>query len=156
MHKNILFLAKLQGKLRPFWCGQVQIYPLHYLLHVGVMLTIIKVIEGGDAFWDYTQEHLFFARDEKVCPFVKFEIVPPLLYCLWDPLTNKHCRAWSSMINLWIVSKTCQKHRILLQARRRSNILRTAFKRKCFREYKAVTLIMLYLKILQDMVSQNY
>ena len=50
VHKNILFLAKLQGKLRPFWCGQVQIYPLHYLLHVGVMLTIIKVIEGGDAF----------------------------------------------------------------------------------------------------------
>ena len=30
-----------------------------------------------------------------------------------------------------------------------------AFKRKCFREYDAVTLTMLYLKVLHDMVSQN-
>ena len=30
-----------------------------------------------------------------------------------------------------------------------------AFKRKCFGEYDAVTLTMLYLKVFHDMVSQN-
>ena len=29
--------------------------------------------------------------------------------CLLDPLTNKNCRGWSSMINLWIDSRICQK-----------------------------------------------
>ena len=32
---------------------------------------------------------------------MKFEIILPLLCFLLDPLTNRHCRAWSSMINLW-------------------------------------------------------
>ena len=41
---NILFLAKLKG--RPFWSGQAKIYPLNYFLHVGVMLTIIKVLSS--------------------------------------------------------------------------------------------------------------
>ena len=41
--KYILFLAKLKGEGRPFWSGQAYIYPLNYLLHVGVMLNIIKV-----------------------------------------------------------------------------------------------------------------
>ena len=40
--KYILFLTKLKEE-RSFWSGQAQIYPLNYLLHVGVMLTIIKV-----------------------------------------------------------------------------------------------------------------
>ena len=56
-------------------------------------------------------------KDEKVCPFVKFKIILPLLCCLLDPLTNKRCRAWISMINLWIDFRTCQKYRILLSAR---------------------------------------
>ena len=30
-----------------------------------------------------------------------------------------------------------------------------AFKRKCYREYDAVTLSMLYLEVILDMVSQN-
>ena len=30
-------------------------------------------------------------RHEKVSPFVKFEIILPLLCFLLDPLTNKHC-----------------------------------------------------------------
>ena len=30
-----------------------------------------------------------------------------------------------------------------------------AFKRKCFKEYDAVTLTMLYSKVVHDMVSQN-
>ena len=48
-------------------------------------------------------------RDEKVSPFVKFEIILPLLCFLLSSLTNKHCRPWSSMINLWIDSRTYQK-----------------------------------------------
>ena len=91
----------------------------------------------------------------KVYPFVKFEIIVPLLCCLLDPLKNRHDRTWSSMINWWIDSRTCQKYRILLSARQRSNKLLRAFKRKCFWEYDAVTLTMIYLKILHDMVSQN-
>ena len=52
---------------------------------------------------------LYVMRDEKVSPFVKFEIILPHLCFLSDPLTNKHCRTWSSMVNLWIDSRTCQK-----------------------------------------------
>ena len=71
--------------------------------------------------WDYPQEHLVVIKDEKVCPFKKFEVILPLLCCLLDPLKNKHCRAWSSLINLWIDSRTYQKYRIQLSARQRSN-----------------------------------
>ena len=35
--------------------------------------------------------NLVDTRDEKVSPFVKFEIILPLLCFLLDPLTNKHC-----------------------------------------------------------------
>ena len=45
----------------------------------------------------------------KVSPLVKFEIILSLLCLLLDPLTNKHYRTWSSLINLWIDSRTCQK-----------------------------------------------
>ena len=54
----------------------------------------------GTALLDYPQEHLAVTRDGKVCPSVKFEIILPLLCFLLDPLANKHCRAWSSIINL--------------------------------------------------------
>ena len=54
-----------------------------------------------------SQEHLVVIRYEKASPFVKFGITLPILCLLLDPLTNKHCRIWSSMINLWIDSKTC-------------------------------------------------
>ena len=60
-------------------------------------------------------------RDEKVSPFVKFELILPFLCFLLYPLRNKHCRTWSSMINLWIDSRTCEKQRILLIARLRPN-----------------------------------
>ena len=63
----------------------------------------------GTALWDYRQEYLVVIRDEKVSPFVKFEIIPPLLCFLLDPLTNKHRRAWSSLKNLWIDFRTYQK-----------------------------------------------
>ena len=53
------------------------------------------------------QDHqLVDIRHEKVSPFVKFEIILPLLCFLLDPLTKKHCRTWSSKINLWIDSMT--------------------------------------------------
>ena len=85
--RYILFLAKLKGRGRPFLEGA----------------------RRGITLWDYPQEHLVVIRDEKVSPFVKFEIILPLLCFLLDPLTNKHCRTWSSMINLWIDSRTYQK-----------------------------------------------
>ena len=47
----------------------------------------------------------------------KFEIILPLLCFLLDPLKNKHCRIWSSMINLWIDSRTCQKYPVVSKAK---------------------------------------
>ena len=85
--RYILFLAKLKGRGRPFLEGP----------------------RRGATLWDYPQEHLVVIRDEKVSPFVKFEIILPLLCFLLDPLTNKHCRTWSSMINLLIDSRAYQK-----------------------------------------------
>ena len=55
------------------------------------------------------QEQLVVIRDEKVCPFVKFEMILPLPCFLLDSRTNKHCRTWISMINLWIDSRAYQK-----------------------------------------------
>ena len=37
------------------------------------------------------------------------EIILPLLCFLIDPFAKKHCRTWSSMRNLWILSRTSQK-----------------------------------------------
>ena len=50
----------------------------------------------------YPQEHLVVIMEEKISPFVKFEVILHLL-------TGKLCKAWSSMINLWIDSSTYQK-----------------------------------------------
>ena len=63
------------------------------------------------------QVHLAVIRDEKVSPFVKLEIVLPVLWFLLEPLTKNHCMTWSSMINLWIDST----YRILLSSRQRSS-----------------------------------
>ena len=60
-------------------------------------------------------------KDEKVCLFMKFKTITPLLCCLSDLLTNKHCRAGSSMTNLWTDSKIFQKYRFLQSARQRPN-----------------------------------
>ena len=87
--------------------------------------------------------------------FCKIWIIVLLLCCLLDPLINKHCRARSSTINLWVNSMTCRKYRILLSARQRSNKLLRAFRGKCFGEYDTVTLTLLYLKVLHDMAWQN-
>ena len=87
MSRDILVLAKLKKRGRPFLEGP----------------------RRGATFWDYTQEHLVVIRDEKVSPFVKFEIILPLLCFLLDSLTNNDCRTWTSEINLWIDSRTYQK-----------------------------------------------
>ena len=69
-----------------------------------------RVQEGeGTTLWDYPQEHLVVIRDEKVSPFVKFEIILHFLCFLLYPLANKHCRTWSSTINFWIDFGTYQK-----------------------------------------------
>ena len=68
-----------------------------------------KGARSGTTLWDYPQEHLAVMKYEKVSLFVKFEIILLLLCFLWDLLTNKHYRTWTSMINLWIDSRTCQK-----------------------------------------------
>ena len=54
---------------------------------------------GEATLWDYLQEHLVVIKGESS---VKFEIILLLLWFLSEALTNKHCRTWSSMINLWI------------------------------------------------------
>ena len=93
--RYILFLAKLKRRERPFLQGT----------------------KREAALWDYPQEHLVVVREEKTCPFVKFEMILPLLCCLLDPFTNKHCRAWSSIINLWTDSRTCQKNPAVSKAK---------------------------------------
>ena len=34
----------------------------------------------------------FFIRDQEISPFVKFEIIPPLLCYLSDPITNNYIK----------------------------------------------------------------
>ena len=97
--RYILFLSKLKGKERPFWKGAI-------------------MERRGTTLQDY---NLVDIRHEKVSSFVKFEIILSLLCFLQDPLTNKHCRNWSSIRNLWIDSRTCQNWIILLTARPRFN-----------------------------------
>ena len=83
------------------------------------------------------------------------ELILPLLCFLLDTLTNKHFRTWSSIINLWIDSRTFQKLRILLSARQRSNNYLELSKESVLEDNDAVTLTMIYLKVLHDMVSRN-
>ena len=54
-----------------------------------------------------------------------------LLCCLL--VTNKYCRTWSSMINLWINSRTYQKYRILLSSRKKSDNYLELSKENVFR-----------------------
>ena len=118
------------------WINQEEYIPGHSIERIQLSVQVYTLLDqteeegktflGGArswaALWDYPQEHLVFIRGEKVCPLVKFEIIIPLLCGLLNAVTNKHCRAWSSMINLWIDSRTCQKKsRILLSGAQRSN-----------------------------------
>ena len=71
----------------------------------------MKGSRRGATLPDYPQEHLLAIaiRDEKVSPFVNFEIILLLLCFLLDPPTNEHFRIWSCMINLWTDSRKYQK-----------------------------------------------
>ena len=64
------------------------------------------------ASYDYPQKHLVVIRDKKVSPFVKFKIIPTLLCYLLDSFTYKYCRAWNSMINLWIEFRTFKRNSV--------------------------------------------
>ena len=68
-----------------------------------------RVQEGGPHCEITPKSNLVVIRDEKVSPCVKFEITLALPCFLLDALANKHCRSWSSMINLWPDSRACQK-----------------------------------------------
>ena len=99
MSRSNLFLDKLKKRERPFLEG----------------------VKRGGHIVRLPPRALGCIKYEKVSPFVKFEKILLLFCCLLDSLTYKHCRAWSSMINCWIDSRTCQKYKILLSARQRSN-----------------------------------
>ena len=43
----------------------------------------------GATLWDYPHKHLVVIRDEKVSPFVKFQIILLILCFFLDTLTNK-------------------------------------------------------------------
>ena len=77
---------------------------------------------------------------------MKFETILPFLCLSLDPLTNKHCRTWSSIVKLWII--------LLSERQRPSNYVESS-KENFLGEYDVVTLTMLYVKVLHDMVSQN-
>ena len=134
MSRYIIFFTKLKRRGMPFWEGARR---------------------GGATLWDYLQEHLVVIKEEKACPFVKLEIILLLLCCSLEPLTNRRCRAWSSMINLWIDSRTCQKFRILLFASKGLTITYSFQKKMLSREYDVVTLTMLYLKVLHVLGSKS-
>ena len=133
MSQYLLFLAKLKGRGKPF----------------------LKGTRREATLWDYPQEQLVVIRNEKVSPFVIFEIILPLLSFLLGPLTNKCFGTWRSMINLWIDSRKCEKWRILLWASQRSSNYLEPSKENALWEYDAVTLTMFYLKLLHHMISQN-
>ena len=97
-----------------------QIYALPYQTE-GEKKAFSETGKKKNILWHFPQEHLVIIRDEKVCPFVKFEITLPHICFLLNFLTNKHYRTWSSVINLWIYSRICRKLSILLSARQRSD-----------------------------------
>ena len=64
MSRYILFLSKLKRKGR----------------------SLLRGARSGSALWDYSQEYFVIIRDKKLSPFVKFEIILPLLCFCNTPL----------------------------------------------------------------------
>ena len=63
----------------------------------GERKAFLKGARRGATLWDYHEEHLEVIRDEKVSPFVKFEIILPFLSFLLGPLqisTAEHGVLW--------------------------------------------------------------
>ena len=132
VHRYILFFPTWRGEEGLFWG-----------------------VKEGHPHCEITPKSLVVIRDENVSFFVKIEIILLFLCFLLDQLTNKHCRTWSSMINLRIDSRTYQKWRVLLSARQMSSNYLQPSREHVLGKYDAVTLTMLYLKVLHDMVPQN-
>ena len=88
--KYVLFLAKVKARRRPFLEGA-------------------RRGGGGGQIMRFHPRVLDCEKRWTISPFLKLEIILPLLCFLLDPLTDKQWRTWSSMINLWIDSRTCQK-----------------------------------------------
>ena len=82
----ILFLVKIKGRRRLFYRGCKKAGHIVRLAPRAIGCYRIREMN-------------------KVSPFEKFEIIPPLLCWLLDPLTKKYSWAWSSMINLGIDSR---------------------------------------------------
>ena len=83
-----MFLAKLNGKRRPFWIEPAEINPLNYLLHVWVILTILKVCqtERRRPFWIGQTEINplnYLLHVEVILAIIKLFIILFLL-CLWE------------------------------------------------------------------------
>ena len=76
------------------------------------ILLLAKCKGRGRPFsWMPHCEQLGCQKRWKSLSFCKIWNNPPPPSFLLDPLTNKHCRTWSSMIHLWIDSRTYQKQR---------------------------------------------
>ena len=108
----ILFLFCLWEQGTP-WEFSKQISKLSFQLSSRYILFLPKLkgekktfLDGGCKKGDHIVR---LSPRALVSPFVKFEIILPLHCFLSDLHTNKHCKTWSSMINLWIDSTTCQK-----------------------------------------------
>ena len=54
--------------------------------------TFLEGARRGATLWDYSQEYLVVISDEKVSPFVKFEIIPPSFVFYQTPLETSTAR----------------------------------------------------------------
>ena len=87
---------------------------VNYLLaqtEEGMMVVFLKdVWEKRRVHGETTKSNWFLEETKKVSPYVKFEIILPLLCYLSDPTTNNYISVRRSMIYeiLWIDSRMCQ------------------------------------------------
>ena len=81
--RYIPFLAKPKGRERPFLEGARKV-----------------------AHCEITPKSIWLSSETK-----KYLLLwnSPFVKILLDPLTNKHCKTWSSVISLWICFRTCHK-----------------------------------------------
>ena len=86
---------------------------------------------------------------QKVTPLVKLEIIPLLLCCLLDPLTNKYSiyDKFADRLQELPKKSCCHQGEDL--------IITIPSQRKCFEEKDPVILTMRYLKVLHGVVPNN-
>ena len=88
---------------------------------------------------------------QKVSPLVKLEIIPLLLCCLLDPLTNK----FSMELYDKIMDRLQELPKKSCYHQGEGLIITIPSQRKCFEEKDPVILTMRYFKVLHDMVPKN-